>query len=203
MKILIDFFPIFVFFIVYQVVKGDNPTEAIYSATIALLIASVLQMLYLQFVAKKIEKSHWLTFGLILVVGTMTLAFHDPIFIKWKPTLVNWGFGAAFFASLFIGQKTLLERMMNQAMEMPRKNWQQLTIIWALFFIFSGLLNLYVAFNFSENTWVNFKMFGMLGVTLLFMIGQGIYLYKADFVTFIEEESEEKNKQEENSKDAL
>lgn len=201
MKILIDFFPILVFFIIYQVVKGDNPDEAIYAATKGLLIASVVQLLYLHFIQKKIEKSHWLTFALILVLGTLTLTLRDPKFVGWKPTLVNWGFAIAFLGSLFIGKKTLLERMMSQAMLMPHNKWQQLTLIWSAFFIFSGALNLYVYYNYPQETWVNFKMFGMLGVTFIFMIGQSIYLYKADFVTFIEDPEAEIKK--EDDKNAL
>lgn len=199
-KILIDFFPIFLFFIVYQIIKQETPDEAIYGATIALLVGSFLQIGYLYFIEKKVEKSHWLTFGLILVLSGMTLLFHDPKFMLWKPTLVNWGFALAFIGSIFIGKKTLLERMMSQAMLMPKNKWQFLTLIWASFFIFSGLLNLYVAFNYPEATWVNFKMFGMLGVTIVFMILQGIYLYNADFVTFIEDPEDSKT---ENKKDVV
>jgi intracellular septation protein len=98
------------------------------------------------------------------------------VFIKWKPTVVNWLFGLVFLGSQFFGQRTLIERMMGHAIAAPSPVWSRLNWAWTLFFVFMGLLNLYVAFNFSEDTWVNFKLFGMMGLTLVFVFAQAFYL---------------------------
>lgn len=169
MKFLSDFFPILLFFIAYKL-------EGIYTATAVAIIASALQVSYFQIRYKKVEKMQWVTLLLLVFFGGLTLAFRDPDFIKWKPTVVNWLFAAAFLGSQFIGEKNLLQRMMDQAVSVPLLIWQRLNYIWISFFIGIGLLNLYVAFNFSEDTWVDFKLFGMLGITFVFIILQGFYI---------------------------
>ena len=169
MKFLSDFFPILLFFIAYKL-------EGIYTATAVAIIASALQVAYFQIRYKKVEKMQWVTLLLLIFFGGLTLAFRDPDFIKWKPTVVNWLFAAAFLGSQFIGEKNLLQRMMDQAVSVPPLIWQRLNYIWISFFIGIGLLNLYVAFNFSEDTWVDFKLFGMLGITFVFIILQGFYI---------------------------
>jgi intracellular septation protein len=100
----------------------------------------------------------------------------DGDFIKWKPTIVNWLFAVAFFGSQFIGHKNIIERMMGDKIELPHNTWRTLNLAWVGFFILSGAVNLYVAFNFSEDVWVDFKLFGLLGMTIVFIILQGIYL---------------------------
>jgi intracellular septation protein len=100
----------------------------------------------------------------------------DPVFIKWKPTVVNWLFGAAFLGSQFIGERPLVERMMGHAISVPAPVWSRLNWAWTLFFISMGLLNIYVAYSYSEATWVNFKLFGMMGLTLVFVFAQAFYL---------------------------
>ncbi len=169
MKFLADFFPILLFFIAYKVYD-------IYAATAVAIAASAIQVSYYQLRYKKVEKMQWITLILLVFFGGMTLAFRDPDFIKWKPTVVNWLFAAAFWGSLFIGEKSLLQRMMDQAITVPDNIWVRLNYIWISFFIGIGLLNLYVAFNYDEDTWVNFKMFGMLGITFAFVIAQGFYI---------------------------
>lgn len=182
MKFLSDFFPILLFFIAYKL-------EGIYTATAVAIIASAVQVAYFQIRYKKVEKMQWVTLWLLIFFGGLTLAFRDPDFIKWKPTVVNWLFAAAFLGSQFIGNKTLLQRMMDQAVSLPQVIWQRLNYIWISFFVGIGFLNLYVAFNFSEDTWVDFKLFGMLGITFVFIILQGFYI--ARHVTEVDKPSEE------------
>ena len=169
MKILSDFFPIILFFIAYQLYD-------IYVATAVAIVSSLLQVGFYWLARGRVEKMHLITLALLLVFGGMTLILRDPLFIKWKPTVVNWLFGAAFLGSHFIGEKTMVARMMQHAVELPSFVWNRLNMAWSMFFIFSGVLNLYVAFSFSEETWVNFKLFGMLGLTVVFVIVQAFYM---------------------------
>ena len=169
MKFLTDFFPILLFFIAYQAYD-------IYVATAVAIGASAAQVAYFQLRHGKVEKMQWVTLGLLIFFGGLTLLLRDPDFIMWKPTVVNWLFAIAFLGSQYIGKKTLLQRMMDQAVSLPPEIWIRLNYIWVSFFIGIGLLNLYVAYNFSEETWVNFKLFGMLGVTFVFIIAQGFYI---------------------------
>ena len=125
---------------------------------------------------RRFEKMHLITLAILVVFGGLTLILQDPVFIKWKPTVVNWLFGATFLGSRFIGDKTLVERMMSHAITAPVAIWQRINWAWVVFFIAMGVLNIYVAYNFSEETWVNFKLFGMMGLTLVFVFGQAFYL---------------------------
>ncbi len=199
MKLLLDFFPIVLFFIVYTF-YGDVPAviisstnallpfmdltigeskDAIYLATLVAIIATFVQLGYSALVNKKVEKMHLVTLGLLVVFGGATLFFKDPLFIKWKPTVINWLFGLAFLGSHFIGEKPLVQRMMAQAVELSSPAiWRKLNLAWVGFFAVSGLSNIYVAFNYSEETWVNFKLFGLLGLTIVFIIGQAVFLSK-------------------------
>lgn len=169
MKLLYDFFPILLFFIAYKVYD-------IYAATAVAIAAAFVQTGFYWLKHRRFENTHLLTLGLLVVFGGLTLALHDPVFIKWKPTLVNWLFAIGFLGSHFIGRKTLVERMMGHAVSLPAPVWSRLNQAWTWFFVAMGALNLYVAYNFSEDTWVNFKLFGMLGLTLTFVIAQSLYL---------------------------
>ena len=111
-----------------------------------------------------------------MVFGGLTLILRDPVFIKWKPTVVNWLFGATFLASRFFGERTLIERMMGHAITVPAPVWLRLNWAWVLFFLAMGIVNIYVAYSYSEETWVNFKLFGMMGMTLVFVFAQAFYL---------------------------
>jgi intracellular septation protein len=120
---------------------------------------------------------HLITLVLVLLLGGATLLLQDPLFIYWKPTVVNWAFAIAFFGSQFIGQKNFLQRMLESQITLNEQRvWKNLNFAWVAFFIAMGGINLYVAFNFEENTWVNFKLFGMMGLTFVFVIAQSIYL---------------------------
>lgn len=169
MKFLADFFPILLFFVAYQLYD-------IYVATAVAIAASAVQVGYSWFRNRRVEKMHLVTLGLLIVFGGLTLALRDPLFIKWKPTVVNWLFAVVFLGSHLVGKKTMVERMMSHAVALPVEIWTRLNAAWSLFFLFSGALNIYVAFNYPEATWVNFKLFGMLGLTMVFVVVQALYL---------------------------
>jgi len=175
MKFITDLFPVIFFFIAYHL-------YGIYVATAVAIAASVCQVGYSFFKHKSVPKMHLITFGLLVFFGGLTLILQDPLFIKWKPTVVNWLFAIAFLGSQFIGKRSLVERMMSGNITLPSLVWQRLNLAWVTFFIVSGILNLYVAFNFEEATWVNFKLFGLMGLTIVFIIAQALYLsrYMAD-----------------------
>ena len=170
MKMLIDFLPIVIFFIVYKL------TDDLILATAVLIPATMLQMAYTWFTTKKVEKMQLVTLVLVVVLGGLTVALRDGQFIKWKPTIVNWLFSLAFLGSQFIGQKPIVQRLMGKSVELPSQVWRKLNVAWVVFFAAMGGINLYVAFNYSESTWVDFKLFGMLGLTFVFIIAQGLYM---------------------------
>jgi len=180
MKMLFDFFPVLLFFIVYKMVD-------IYAATAVLIAASAVQTFGHRLVKGSFEKSHVITLVLVALFGTLTLVMHDEVFIKWKPTAINWLFALVFIGSHFIGEKTIIERMMGASITLPKPIWSRLSLAWAFFFVALGGINLYVAFNFDTDTWVNFKLFGLMGLTFIFIIAQSLYL-----VPYLKE-AEEKN----------
>lgn len=169
MKFLFDFFPILLFFVAYKI-------DGIYTATVVAIGASFVQVLSFWLKHRRFENMHLVTLGLIVVLGGATLYLQDEMFIKWKPTLVNWLFAAAFLGSQFVGEKPLIERMMGSAMELPAAMWARLNLSWILFFTVLGLVNLYVVYNFDTDTWVNFKLFGLMGLTFAFVIAQAFVL---------------------------
>lgn len=169
MRLLTDLLPVIVFFAVYQLYD-------IYVATLAAIVASIGQVGFLRLRHGRVENVHWVTLALLLLFGGLTLALRDPVFIKWKPTVVNWLFATAFLLSHHFMQRGLLRRMMGQAITLPDLVWARLNAAWVAFFATMGVLNLYVAYTFSEQVWVNFKLFGFLALTLFFMLAQGVYL---------------------------
>lgn len=169
MQILIDFLPIIVFFATYKF-------AGMYAATGAIMVAMALQIGF-QWLRDRTVNKMLLTSGLLVAVfGGITLLLRNPIFIQWKPTVVNWLFAAAFLGSRYIGTKTLTERMMGQAVELEPVMWRQLNLMWVGNFSFLGAANLYVVYNFDEATWVNFKLFGMLGLTLVMVLIQVLWI---------------------------
>jgi intracellular septation protein len=170
MKFLYDFFPILLFFIAYKL-------YGIYVATAVVIISSFVQVGFSWFKNQHIENMHIATLILVTVLGGATLLLHDETFIKWKPTIVNWLFAVVFLGSQFLSKKTLIQRMMESNFTLNAQHiWIRLNIIWVIFFTVMGILNLYVAFSFDTDTWVNFKLFGMMGLTFIFVLGQGLYL---------------------------
>lgn len=176
MKFLFDLFPILLFFIAFKV-------YGIYTATAVAIVASIAQTAIHYIRHRKLETMHLVTLGMIVVFGGATLIFQNEDFIKWKPTAINWLIGIAFFVTMMM-KKPLVKRMMSSAVSLPDQIWKHLNIAWGLFFIVSGTLNLYVAFNYDLDTWVNFKTFGLLGLTVLFIIAQSLYMAR-----FIKEET--------------
>jgi len=183
MKLLFDLFPVVLFFIAYKMYD-------IYTATAVIIVASIIQVGYFYFKNKRVEKMHVITLALILVLGGLTLILQDENFIKWKPTIVNWGFALVFFGSHYIGEKPIVERMMSQAIALADNIWIRLSWLWILFFIISGITNLYVAFNYDTDTWVDFKLFGLMGMTIVFILIQGVYISR-----YIEESDSDAEKQ--------
>ena len=171
MKLFFDFLPILLFFVAYK-------TYDIYVATAVAIAASLILVGYTWFTTRRIEKMQLVSLGLIVVFGGATLWLQNPLFIMWKPSILYILFAAAFLGSQFIGDKTLVERMMGSMMTAPQAIWRQVNIAWVGFFIALAGLNLYVAYNFDEATWVNFKLFGLMGITLVFMLAQGLWLGK-------------------------
>lgn len=169
MKMLFDFFPVLLFFAAYK-------TYDIYTATAVLIAASAIQTIGHRLVKGRFEKSHVITLVLVALFGSLTLVLHDEVFIKWKPTAINWLFTLIFIGSHFIGEKTVIERMMGGNITLPASVWNKLNMAWAIFFALLGALNLYVAFSFDTDTWVNFKLFGLMGLTFAFIIAQSLYL---------------------------
>ncbi|MGV8919943.1 MAG: septation protein A [Pseudomonas sp.] len=182
MKQFIDFIPLLLFFIVYKIeprvidLMGHSVTVGgIFSATAMLIISSIVVYGILFITQRKLEKSQWLTLIACLVFGSLTLAFHSEAVLKWKAPVVNWVFALAFAGSHFIGDRPLIQRIMGHALSLPQAIWTKLNIAWIIFFLFCGAANLYVAFTYQD-FWVDFKVFGSLGMTLLFLLGQGIFL---------------------------
>lgn len=169
MKLLFDFFPIIIFFIAYKI-------WGIYIATGAFIAATFLQILYSWLRHRKIEKTHAITFIIGIVLGGATILLHDELFIKWKPTVIYWLLAIVFLGSQFIGKKSVLQSMMEQNIALPKAIWTRLNFSWILFFIAMGTLNLYVMSHFDTNTWVDFKLFGLLGLTFVFVMVQGLFL---------------------------
>ena len=173
MKLLFDFFPLVLFF-------GAFKLYDIYVATLVAMAASLALVVFIRIRLQRFETTHLVTLFVILLFGGMTLIFQDDMFIKWKPTIVNWIFAVVVLGSQFIGKRTVLERLLGGQMQMPARIWKKVNVSWGLFFFVSGLLNLYVAFYFRTHLdeaartdfWVNFKVFGLLGLTLAFSIIQ-------------------------------
>jgi intracellular septation protein len=169
MQLLFDFFPVIAFFVAYKLTD-------IYVAT-GVIIVAVLAQTAIQWVRhRKVSSMALISGALVLVFGGLTLAIHDKAFIQWKVTVVNWLFAIAFIATQYIGERPLIERMLGENIALERQVWRKLNWAWASFFSIVGALNLYVAYNFTESVWVNFKLFGVLGLTLVFALLQGLWL---------------------------
>jgi len=171
MKFLLDFFPILLFFLAYQVWD-------IYIATAVAIAAAVLQVGWQRLRHGRVETMQAITLGLLVLFGGLTLLLRDPVFIKWKPTIVNWLFAVAFLVTAYVGERSLLQRMMGHAVSLPAAIWRRLNWAWIAFFAAMGVLNLIVAYQFPEDVWVKFKLFGLMGLTLVFVVAQAPYLAK-------------------------
>lgn len=193
MKFLFDFFPVVLFFIVFK--SYENQVDGMIAATATLMAATFVQIAYNWIRHKKIEKMHIITLVLVMIFGGATIYFKEPQFLIWKVTIANWLFAVVFYASHFIGKKTpLVQRMMQANISMPDTAWNKLSLSWVLFFVLTGIINLIVANLYSFDIWVDFKLFGILGLTVLFVVFQGIFLsryMKEDEMAAINQQPEE------------
>jgi len=198
MKFLFDLFPVILFFVAFKL-AGNNPDAAaalasglldglggavvagqapILIATLVAILATFAQIGWLVMRGRKVDTMLWVSLGIIVVFGGATLLLRDETFIKWKPTVLYWLFGAALLVSATLFRKNLIRTMMGEKIQLPDAAWRSLNASWIGFFVVMGCLNLYVAFNFSTETWVNFKLFGGMGLMLAFVIVQSLFLAK-------------------------
>lgn len=197
MKIFLDFLPIVLFFLTFNqaekrpdeaaalandwfgfMINGAvGPKEApVLLATVVVILATMLQVLYLKLRGQKVDTMLWVSLGLVTVMGGATIYFHNDTFIKWKPSVLYWVMAAAFWLSPILAGKNLLKLMMGEQVDLPAFVWRNLNLAWIAFFSFMGVLNLWVAYNYDTSTWVSFKSFGGMGLMLVFMVAQGFYL---------------------------
>ena len=196
MKLLFDLFPVILFFATFKY-YGSNPEGAadlvgsllgsavldvkqapILLATVVVIVATMAQIAWVHFRHGKVDKMLWVSLALVTVFGGMTLIFQDETFIKWKPTILYWVFAASMIFAALVLKKNPIKAMLGEQLTLPDPVWNKVNLSWTAFFAFMGALNLIVAFNFSTDTWVNFKLFGGMGLMLLFVLGQGLMLSK-------------------------
>lgn len=168
MKILIDFFPILLFF-------GAFKLYNIYVGTAVLMAATAVQMGLIYFIDRKLQMMQKVTLGLILVFGTLTLILQDDRFIKWKPTVLYAAMAISLTVAVWIYKKNFLKLMLGSQLELPEPIWMRLNIVWIAYCAFMSLINAYVAAYFSTEAWVNFKLWGYV-FPLVFILGQGFYI---------------------------
>ena len=194
MKILFDLFPIILFFGVFKL-AGSNPDAAqafattigyqadplhlpVLLATATAIIATMVQIIWVKWRHGKVDTMLWISFVIILVFGGATLLLHDEAFIKIKPTALYWLFASVLLFSNILFKKNLIRKLMEEKITLPNQIWNKLNLAWSGFFIALGILNLYVAWNFSTDAWVNFKLFGASGIMLIFILLQAAMLSK-------------------------
>ncbi len=200
MKLLFDFLPIILFFVTFKYTEGNKEwaadfatqylggmvaggkvgtTEApVLLATVVVVIASLAQVVWLKARGRKVDMMLWISLGLVVVLGGLTVWFHNETFIKWKPTGLYWAMALSFWISQTFFNRSVLRMLMGQQMQLPDAIWRNLNLAWIGFFVGMGLLNLWVAYSFETATWVNFKLFGGIGLMLVFTLAQGLYLSK-------------------------
>jgi intracellular septation protein len=198
MKLLLDFLPIILFFVAFKYAEANKAWAAAFAsqhlggivaggvvgpeeapmllATVVVVIATLAQVAYLKARGMKVDLMLWVSLALVVVLGSLTVWFHSKTFIMWKPTALYWAMGTALLVSQLAFGKNLLQALLGAQLKLPPQIWQRLNVAWVVFFAAMGVLNLWVAYNFSDTAWVNFKLFGALGLMLVFTIAQGLYL---------------------------
>ena len=179
MKLLFDLFPVILFFIVFKI-------AGVFAATATAIAATFVQVGWVKYRHGKVDTMLWVSLGIITVFGGATLLLHDETFIKWKPTILYWFFAAALLFSALVLKKNLMRSLLQEKMALPDFVWHRLNLSWSAFFALLGILNLYVAHNFSTAAWVNFKLFGATGIMLVFILAQSALLSK-----YVEEDKKE------------
>ncbi len=200
MKILFDFLPIALFFGMFKYAEGNKdwaasfatdwlgfmvsggvvgPAEApVLLATVVVIVATLAQIVWLKAKGQKVDTMLWVSLGLVTVLGSATIYFHSESFIKWKPTVLYWVMGSALLFGQLVLKKNGIKALMGAQMSLPDAVWRTVNFSWVVFFAVMGCLNLWVAFNFSTDAWVNFKLFGGLGLMVMFVMLQAFYLNK-------------------------
>lgn len=200
MKFLFDLLPVIFFFAAYWLARLfpdgslafvsdslggwtdtrdiDAGLAAIMIATFVTIVATALQIAIVWIRRRKVDRMLWVTFVIVALLGGLTIALHDKRFITWKPTVLYWLLGGVLLGSKTLFQRNLMRRMLETQIRLPDVIWSRVNLAWALFFIALGVLNLYVAFHYSNDVWVNFKMFGCTALILVFSVAQGFYLSK-------------------------
>jgi intracellular septation protein len=172
MKILFDLFPVILFFAAFKM-KG------IFIATGVAIAASVLQIAWMLVRRKKVEPMMWISLGIITVFGGATILLHNETYIKWKPSVLYWCLGSALLAGQFLFKKNGIKALLGKRMEMAESSWMKMNMSWGIFFAILGSLNLFVAYRFSTETWVNFKLFGIMGIIMVFAVVQSFLMGSA------------------------
>ncbi len=169
MKFLFDLLPVLLFFIAFKLAD-------IYVATAVAIATTFVQVAWLKLRGKRVDAMLWASFGIIVVFGGATLALQDETFIKWKPTVLYWLLGVVIAAAAMLFRRNLIRMMLSHQVQLPDPVWDRLNWSWVGFFAFMGALNLYVAYNYSTDLWVNFKLFGGMGLMLVFVVAQALFL---------------------------
>jgi intracellular septation protein len=170
LKFFFDFFPVILFFVAFKL-------SDIFVATGVAIAATVLQIGWVLLRRKKVSNMQWLSLAIIVVFGGATLILRDETFIKWKPSVLYWLAGITFLGGLVM-KTNLVKAVMGEGLTLPEPVWTKLCVAWGVFFLFKGTLNLWVAYNYSTETWVNFKLFGGMGLMIAFVIAQALWLSK-------------------------
>lgn len=174
MNLLFEFLPLILFL-------GAFLYKDIYFALIVLMIAMPIGLLVKFVRTKKFDKMYFWSTVFLLVAGTMTLYFRNPYFLYWKPTVFYWAVAVVFLGSFWVGEQPLVQRFFGlvegiSLQRITRQQWNKLNFVWVVFFVLAGLLNIYVAYNFSEATWVKFKVFGLMALTFVFIVVQTFWI---------------------------
>lgn len=175
MQALFEFLPLILFL-------GGYLYKDIYFALGLLMVAMPIGVVVKYVMTRKLDKMYFWSTVFLLIAGSATFYFDNPKFLYWKPTVFYWAVAAAFVISLVIGDRPLVRRALELSGEInsdkiSRQQWAGLNLVWAVFFVLMGIVNIYVAYNFPEPFWVKFKVFGLMGLTLVFMVAQSFWLF--------------------------
>ena len=198
MKLLFDFLPVILFFGTFKYAEAHKAWAADFAtrhlgmlvsggkvgqgeapvllATVVVIAATLAQVAWLKLRGRKVDTMLWISLALVVVLGGLTVWFHSETFIKWKPSVLYWAMGMSFWLSPLLFKRNLLKALMGEQLQLPPVVWARLNLAWVAFFAVMGALNLYVARHFDEATWVSFKLYGGIGLMLLFVAAQGVWL---------------------------